>query len=200
MKTKAGQESGFKSREDLYNYFKEDGLSIMQSYWNEKDRLVTEYGHDWNEFEIMMKVTMVNPADATDILPIPLSMRLDAINRKHTKIGDFKTSGSKYDEAETRKKIQGQCYGFGWLMKHNVFIPEFDYVVLRKGLKRPDRIQVVPLKYDMADMQAFYFRVKNILLQIANKEFDRPLKGHAPYCRCKEYEERLNVKDIIIKK
>jgi len=196
MTTRAGKESGFTKKEDLYEYFKEDGLAMLQSYWDNKERLLTEYDHDLSEFEIMMRVDMHNPENKAEKLPIPLSMRIDAVNRNKTKMVDFKTSGSKYDEVETRKKIQGQCYLFGNLMTTGELITKFDYTVLRKGLKSPERIEVVSLEYDMADMVAFYFRVKNILLKIANREFERSIIGHAPYCQCKKYEEALSVEGI----
>jgi hypothetical protein len=198
MQTKAGKESGFKDRKDLFKYFYNDGIAMLQSYWDNKERLLTEYNHDWSDFEQYMKIEMHNPENPSDKLPIPLSMRLDARNRTRTKIGDFKTSSSKYDEVETRKKIQGQCYLFANLMATNQMIKKFDYIVLRKGLKSADRIEVVQLEYDEADMVAFYFRVKNILLRIANREFDAPMVGHPPYCQCRKYEEALSVKDIII--
>lgn len=196
METRAGRESGFKDRKDLFDYFYNDGVAMLQSYWDNKERLLTEYGHDWSDFEKFLKVDMHNPEDPKQKLPIPLSMRLDAINRVKDKIGDFKTSGSKYDEMEARKKIQGQCYLFGNLMANKSFIGKFDYIVLRKGLKSPERVEVVQLEYDMADMTAFYFRVQNILLRIANREFSPPLVGHASYCQCRKYDEALSVDDV----
>lgn len=200
MSTKAGKESGFTDKDQLYESFKQDGIIMLQSYWDNKERMLVEYGHDLVEFEKMMKVRMVNPEDPSDSLPIPLSMRLDAKNRDNTKIVDFKTSKAKYDEVETRKKIQGQCYLFGELMETGNFISKFDYIVLRKSMKSDDRIEVVQLEYDMADMLAFYHRVKAILTKIANREFDRPIAGHAGYCDCYKYEEILDVKDIHLTK
>ena len=193
MKTRAGRESGFKSREELYEYFRDDGLLMLKSYWDMKEQMVAEHEHDLSEFEIPLKIEMHNPADPNDKLPIPLSMRIDAINRTHTKMVDFKTSGGRYDEVETRKKIQGQCYAFGHLMNTGQFIGRFDYTVLLKGRKGDDRVQVVKLEYDMADMVAFYQRVKNILTRIANREFERPSHGHPNYCQCLKYEEKLKV-------
>ena len=200
MQTRAGRESGFKEPKDLYNYFKKDGIIILKSYWDNKEILLTEQDNDLSDFEKYMKVEIINPENPKEKLPIPLSMRLDAINRNKTKIVDFKTSGSKYDEIETRKKIQGQCYLFGYLMTTGNLINRFDYIVLRKGLKSPDRVEIVSLNYDRADMIAFFFRVKNILLRISNREFERQKVGHLPYCKCKEYEEALNVKEIELLK
>jgi hypothetical protein len=150
--------------------------------------MLAQYGHDLVEFEIPMKIEMVNPLDPEDKLPVLLSLRIDAINRDKSKIVDFKTSKNKYDEHETRKKIQGQCYVFATGIK------KMDYIVLRKGLKNPDRIQVVQLEYDDVDISAFYHRVRSILLKIAQREFSRPAMGHPNYCRCYEYEEKLSVK------
>jgi len=200
IQTGAGRKSGFKDRKDLFKYFLEDGIIMLKSYWNNKERLLTEYDHDLSDFEISLKVEMHNPENKLQKLPIPLSGRLDAINRTKTKIVDFKTSGSSYDEIETRKKIQGQSYLFAHLMNTGEFISKMDYTVLRKGIKSPDRIEVIQLEYDIADMVAFYFRVQSILLRIANREFDAPLTGHMPYCQCKKYEEALSVDNIDLSK
>jgi hypothetical protein len=193
LKTRAGKESGYTNKKQLYDEMAKDGLAILHSYWKEKDRMLAEYEHDLTEFEIAMKIDMVNPTNGEDKLPIPLSLRIDAVNRNRTKTVDFKTSGSKYDEAESRKKIQGQCYVFAQLMTKGKLIGKFDYIVLRKGLKTDDRIQVVQLEYDEADMLAFYERVRSILQKIANREFNRPLVGHSIWCDCKKYEEALLV-------
>ena len=196
MNTRAGKESEFTNKEELYNYMRADGIAMLKSYWEEKERMLIEYNHDLTDFELYRKIEMHNPEDPKDKLPIPLSMRLDAMNRDKTKIIDFKTSKSKYDEVETRKKIQGQCYLFAHLMDTGEFISKFDYIVLRKSLKSPDRIEVVQLEYDMADMLAFYMRVKAILTKIAMRQFDRPVLAHAEWCNCLKYEEALNVKSI----
>lgn len=196
LNTKAGRESGYINREELYEHMRDDGIVMLQSYWDNKERMLVEYGHDLTEFEMYKKIGMHNPNDKSDTLPIPLSMRLDAMNRDKTKIVDFKTSKSKYDEVETRKKIQGQCYLFAHLMDTGEFISKFDYIVLRKELKSPDRIEVVQLDYDVADMVAFYFRVKAILVRIAQRQFDRPQIGHPGYCNCLKYEEVLSVSGI----
>ncbi len=196
--TRFGKEMGFKNAKELYTYMKNDGLTMLKSYWNEKERLLAEYNHDWTDFEIPLKVEMRNPADPNDKLPIPLSMRIDAKHRTNVKMADFKTSKSKYDLEDTRKKIQGQCYLFGNLMDTGEFIRKFDYTVLRKDLKSPDRVEVVQLEYDEADMQAFYFRVEAILQKIAMREFDRPARGHANYCDCWKFEKELSVKDILL--
>jgi hypothetical protein len=194
MKTSAGRDSGFKEEKDLYEFMKKDGIAMLESYWDNKERLLVEFDYDLSEFEIPVKVEMRNPENDKEKLPIPLSGRIDAINRTASRLVDFKTSKSKYDEVETRKKIQGLCYIYGYLMKTGKLIKEMDYLVLRKDMKSEDRIEVVELKYDEADISALYFRIKNILLRIANREFDKPLVGHAPYCQCKKYEEALSVK------
>lgn len=190
MSTKFGREMGFRSPKQLYEYMRADGIKILESYWKEKDRLLMEHGHDLINFETPMKIPIINPANPNERLPVMLSMRIDAETRDLKKGVDFKTSKGKYDEDESRKKIQGQCYCFARGYR------EFDYIVLRKDLKSDDRIEVVSLKYDDADMQAFYHRVEAILVGIANRHFDRPNKGHANWCDCLKYEEALSVKGI----
>lgn len=193
MSTKAGKESGFTDKSQLYKAMYDDGVAILQSYWNDKEMLLTKHDLDLEDFEIMMRVEMHNPANPSEKLPIPLSGRIDAKNRKTTKLIDFKTSKGAYNEEDSRKLMQCRAYPFAWLMKHNVFIPNFDYVVLRKGLKSPDRVQVVSLKFDEADMLAFYEQVKSILTKIANREFSRPRSGHANFCDCYKFEKLLDV-------
>ena len=193
METKFGKKMEFRSKEDLYEYMKEDGIKMLASYWKEKEVLLVEHGLDLVQFEIPMKVPMVNPSDSTDRLPIPLSLRIDAETRDGKKGADFKTSKGKYNEDETRKKIQGQLYCMAKGYR------EFDYIVLRKDLKSDDRIEVVTLKYDDADMQALYHRVEAILTNISQRNFSPPKIGHALWCDCRKYEELLSVKEIELK-
>ena len=193
LETQAGKASGYTDKEQLYEEMKEDGLAMLKSYWKEKDRMLVEYGYDFSEIEIPLKVEMVNPVDSEDKLPVLLSMRIDARNRDRTVQADFKTSGASYNAEETRKKIQGQCYVFGTWMATGKFIPRFDYIILRKGLKSEDRIEVVQLTYDEADMLSFYEHIRSILQKIANREFNRPSIGHSLWCDCKKYEEALLV-------
>lgn len=193
MTTAAGRESGFTKKEDLYENFKEDGLIMLQAYWDKKEVLLAEYGHDLVDFEMYKKQVLFNPLNPEEKLPIPASYRIDARNRDQTKTVDFKTSKNKYNVEDTRKKIQGQLYLLGQWCETGKFCGEFDYTVLRKGLKTEDRIEVVRLKYDEADLVACFYRIQAILAKIANKEFSRPSMGHAGYCQCRKFDEALNV-------
>jgi len=193
LNTKAGKESGFTTKEELYQEMYEDGIAILKSYWKDKEMLITQHDLDLDEFEIMVKVDMVNPADKNEKLPIPISGRIDAKNRKTTKLIDFKTSKGAYNEEKSRLLMQCRAYPFMWLQKHGVFIPKFDYIVLRKGLKSEDRVQIISLKFDEADMLQFYIQVKSILQSIANREFSRPRNGHASFCDCYKFEKLLAI-------
>lgn len=194
MGTNFGKQMQFSNREALFNYMRDDGIIMLKSMWNEKERLIAEFGHDLVNFETSMKVDMYNPLNPNEKLPIPLSLRIDAETRDGLKGVDFKTSKSKYNENDSKKKIQGQCYCFARGYK------EFDYIVLRKDLASEDRVEVVRLKFDEADMQAFYHRVEAILTGIAMRQFDRPIKGHQPWCDCKKYEAVLSVQGIELVK
>lgn len=193
LTTKAGKESGYTKREQLFKQFQDDGMAILKSYWNEKDNLIAVHGLDLDEFEIMIRVPMHSPADENDKLPIPISGRIDAKNRLKTKLIDFKTSKGAYNEEDSRKLMQCRAYPFMWYMKHKEWILDFDYIVLRKGLKSDDRVQIINLKFDEADMLAFYEQVKSILTRIANREFSRPRSGHANFCDCYKYEAMLTI-------
>jgi hypothetical protein len=194
MNTAFGKEMQFKNKEALYEYMYDDGIKMLKSYWDNKELLLTQHKLDLVKFELPMKVPMVNPSNPNEKLPIPLSLRIDAETRDEQKGVDFKTSKSKYDPVETRKKIQGQCYCFVRGYK------EFDYVVLRKDLKSDDRIQVVSLVYDEADMQAFYHRVEAILDGISQRHFERPQRGHQNWCDCLKYDKLLSVEGIVLNK
>ncbi len=193
LTTKAGKESGYTNKSELYEEFKEDGLAILRSYWKEKEHLLVEHGLDITETEIKLWVDMHNPADPTDKLPIPFSGRIDFKTRDDKKLGDFKTSKGSWTEKDSAKKIQAKAYAFAWLMKTGNLIKDFDYVILRKGLVREDRVQVVNLRVDEADMVEFYYRVKSILLKISNREFPRGSMGHQNFCDCYKFEKALSL-------
>ena len=191
--TRAGKENGFKTPLELYEYFKDDGIIMLQSYWDNKEWLITEHGHDLKHFEVPNKTYLKNPLNPEETLPIPLSYRLDAATREWDKIVDFKTSGSKYNQEESRRKLQGPLYLLARWSETGEFTGKFDYTVLRKQLVKTDRIEVVNLEYDMNDMAETYNRTFSILQKIANREFDPPLRGHASYCRCRKYKEALKI-------
>ncbi len=193
LTTKAGKESGFTKHEDLFLYMWEDGIAILKSYWENKEMLIAQHGLDLDEFEIKMWTEIRNPVDPKEKLDIAFSGRIDGKNRDFTKLIDFKTSKGKWDEQESRKLIQCRAYPYMWLMKYGKFIPNFDYIVLRKGLKNPNRVEVVSLKFDEADMLSFYVQVKSILTSIANREFEAPRSNHASWCECKKFEEELSI-------
>ena len=192
--TAAGRDSSISSKEELYGSMLQDGIDMLKSYWDAKEVMLVEYGHDLVNFERYMKQTLFNPLNREEKLPIPMSYRIDAMTRKADKIVDFKTSKGKYDLVETRKKIQGQLYLLGHWCETGNFVGEFDYIVLRKGLKREDKIEVVRLVYDEADIVATFYRIQAILVRIGNREFSKPALGHASYCQCTKYESALDVK------
>lgn len=192
-KSRKGQDSTINSKEELYNHMHEDGIKILESYWDMKDLLITDYGLDLTNFEMKRKLEFFNPDEPSQKLPIPVSYRIDAMTRKSDAIVDFKTSSSAYNVDESKKKLQGQIYLLGHFCETGELIKKFFYVVLRKELKTKDRVQVVSLVYDQADLSALFHRINNILWSIANREFERPLVGHAPYCQCKDYEQALNI-------
>ncbi len=193
METRAGKESGYTKKEQLHKQFYDDGIAILKSYWAEKDNLIAQHDLDLDEFEVMIKVEMVNPTDPTDKLPIPISGRIDAKNRNKTKLIDFKTSKGAYSEEKSRKLIQCRAYPFMWWLKNGEWILNFDYIILRKGLVREERVQIINLKFDEADMLMFFAQVKSILTKIANREFPRGREDHQSFCDCYKFEKMLTL-------
>lgn len=195
LETKKGKESGYKKKEELYNYMKADGLAILKEYWDKKEWLLTEYGIDGKDTELYKRIQVTNPLDPTEKLPIPMSMRID-ITYKDGAAGDFKTSGGNYNPKEAREKIQGLCYTYA-LYAESGKVNHFDYIVLKKGMKTDgNRIQVVRLEYDKEDLAAWYQRVKSILQRIANREFDAPSVGHSPWCDCRKFDKLLDISNV----
>lgn len=172
-----------------YNAAVEDGVNILKAYWDEKEVLLAQ-GVDPIEFEIPGKDVMRNP-ETGEPLPVLLSYRLDGVG-KDTVI-EFKTSAALYDAFEVRNRIQSLCYVWVYYQKYGV-VPKLHYVIMiKKQRKAVDRIQHLPLPYDIADIMAFDARVRVILEKIKNKEFDRPRRGHMPYCDCIKIEKALTI-------
>lgn len=196
LSTKKGKESGFTKKEQLFNYMRNDGLNMLNEYWDKKEWLLTEFGADFESVEEYMRIPVFNPLDKSEVLPIPMSLRMDAIKRNRGDVVDFKTSGGRYSEKEASEKIQGQCYSFA-LFAEDGKPRNVDYIVLLKDRKRDgDRIQVVQLKYDIDDLAAWFQRVKSILQRIANREFAAPSIGHNPWCDCKKFDELLDISRV----
>ena len=174
----------------LYDEMYADGIEMLKSYWDSKEYLLSQYGIDILESESIMKLPLRN-VQSSDVLPIPLSMRLDAISPNG--VVEYKTSSSKYDEEETKQKAQTLAYAYGYKEKYGK-LPEYvTYVVLRKKLKGRDKVQVLQYQITDQDLVEFYHRVETILQKISNGEFSKPATGHAPYCDCYKFEELLTV-------
>lgn len=194
--TKKGKESILKSASELYEHMKKDGLAMLKSYWDHKEWLLAEHLVSVKEEEKYMRIVLVNPDHRDQKLPIPMTLRIDGVSYTEDVI-EFKTSGAKYNEKETKKKIQGMCYTFALYQDGGfVRVPGTNYIILLKDRKKDDRIQVVHLDYDEFDMVVFYHRVETILKKIRNREFSKPNIGHLPYCDCLKFDKLLNVKKI----
>lgn len=191
--SKKGKESSIASPEELHKHMMDDGIAMLRDLWDQKELLVAEYGVDVKDIEIPVKMPLINPNDTNDKHPIPISMRIDGRTKSNVTI-EFKTSGGRYNEEDTRKKLQGRSYAFEEFQNYKNDNPRVVYVILLKDVKTDGkRVQVVDLQYDRADMEMYYNEVGAILQKIANREFNPPLKGHMPYCECRKYEELLKV-------
>ena len=189
IKTKKG--SFYKTKEQLYNAMVEDGLNMLQEYWDNKELLLSEHNIDITKTEIPVKGFLENPLKKEEFHPIPVSMRLDGRNRNGS-IVEFKTSSSKYNEDETLHKLQGLAYAFS-IYQEEKYVPEVIYVILLKGQKEGKRLQVIHLHYTEEDMIMFYNRVEVILQKMKNKEFSKPIKDHPFFCQCDIYTAALTI-------
>lgn len=175
-------------RIEKFKEMSQDGFELLKAYWQEKEILLAK-GFDPIQFEIPGKDVVYNP-ETKEPLPIPLSYRLDAILRGHG-VGEFKTSSKPYDNFETRARSQSLCYIWAYWHKYQT-IPVLHYVVLIKKRKK-DKLQHLMFDYDMGDILEFDARVRSILEQIKNREFNAPVRGHDRFCDCRKYDELLKI-------
>ena len=163
----------YSTKEEMYKDMLRDGLSMIDYYWKNKEDLLVNHDIDITETEIPMKIEMRNPLNPEEKLPVLLSLRMDAMTRGRKRIIENKTSGSRYDEEETRQKLQGRSYAYAYLMTEGKMPESVDYVVSIKNKSEEKReIQIIRLQFDMADMVSYYNEVQTILQKIANREFD----------------------------
>jgi ATP-dependent helicase/DNAse subunit B len=185
---------GFATDEERLEKWKEmrdNGVSLLQAFWDEKERLYVA-GIKPKEFEVMMKFQPFNP-ETKELLDVPLSLRIDALNRETKSIIELKTSASKYDVVDTRMLPQTLAYVWAMYCKTGK-VYSVDYVVMLKNHKK-DRIQHLHYDYDIADILAFDARVRNILQKIKNREYNLNQTCKVGYCDCKKYKELLNVSE-----
>jgi len=183
--------NSFATKEELYESMKQDGLDMIDNYWNHKELLLVTHGIDVVHTEIAYKLPLVNPANTEEKLPIPLSLRIDGITRNGDVI-EFKTSASEYDPIETRNSAQALAYPYArW--RETGKIPKVIYVVNIKGRKSQTAPQVIELTFNESDMQAFYHRVEAVLQRIANREFDRGKASGFTKYELEKYEKALSI-------
>lgn len=176
-------------REQVYNEMLEDGLAIIDEYWDQKEILRAK-GINPTVFEIPLKTKLHIPG-CEEPMELPISLRIDGINEPEDKITEFKTSSKKYDYNETRSSLQALSYAAARYCQTGR-IPSVDYVVMLKKIKK-DKIQHISIQYQVADLLEYDRRVRAILEKIRNREFNRPMKGHDIFCDCYKYEELLKI-------
>jgi len=169
-----------------------DGVKIIESYWDEKEALLAQYGIDLVQLEIPYKGAMKNLVTGIDF-EIPLSCRLDALNKDES-IVELKTSGQKYDVEEKRKSAQALTYVWVKYQQTGRLMP-LTYIVMLKGRKK-DRIQVIRYDYKLADLEMFMHRVQAFIDGVKNREFDRGVMNHPMWCECRKFDREL---DYVIK-
>jgi hypothetical protein len=178
---------------EKYNEMVDDGLNIIQEFWDTKEKFLTVNGIDMVDFELIRKHILFNP-ETKEPWPIPLSYRIDGIAKNDIVI-EYKTSSKPYDIFETRASLQALSYALGRYCETGK-IPLIYYIVMIKKRKK-DKIQMLRIQYQISDLMLFDAKVRSMLKSIHAGEFDKPLKGHEFFCDCKKYEEMLDYKDYI---
>lgn len=175
-------------RTEKYLEMLNDGYEMLKQFWAQKEILWAK-GVQPSKMELPIKMGLWNP-ETKDPLEIPMSCRLDG-ETEDSNIIEFKTSSAPYDEFETHLSNQSRSYVWVQFCRTGK-IPDVHYVVLRKKIKK-NKIQHLPLKYDMGDILAFDSKVRSILERIRNREFDRG-KNCQAYCDHRKIELLLNKK------
>lgn len=168
--------------------FQEDGIEMLKSYWDKKEELLNVYGVNPDQLEVVMKLPIKHP-ETDEMLEVPMSLRIDGIGNEV--IAEFKTSKGRYDSVASRSLPQSLSYNLAYYSQHGKLPKKLVYVVLLKGRKKEDRIQVLSYSYDKSDISTFFEEIKSILAKIKNREFNRPAKGHPRFCDCSKFEEAL---------
>lgn len=164
---------------------KADGLSIIDSYWDEKEVLLAEHGVCPSRLEIPVKMEIKNLVTGTPF-EIPVSCRLDGENADGSII-ELKTSKNAYDERETRKSAQSLTYVLTKFLTLGRIVP-LTYVVMRKGVKGPDRIQILRYEYEEADLFAFMGRIEAFIEGVRARNFSKSTVNHPRFCDCAKFD------------
>jgi hypothetical protein len=184
-----------KERLEKWAEMRKNGVDLLKAYWDEKEELYAA-GVNPKEFEVMMKFVPFNP-ETREELEVPLSLRIDGLNREGKRIFEFKTSASKYDEVDTRNLPQTLAYVWAMYCKTGEVFG-VDYIVLLKNHKK-NRIQHLHYEYDLADVLAFDERVRTIIGKIKTRNYDLHQFCRVPYCDCRKFHDLLDVSDITLK-
>lgn len=172
-----------------YEEMRDDGLAIIDSFWDQKEVLLAEHGVCPVRLEIPVKMPVKNIATG-EMFEIPVSCRIDAENADDS-IVELKTSTAAYDERETRKSAQALTYAWVKYLQTGKIHP-LTYVVMRKKLKKADRIQVLRYEYEPADLLAFMGRIEAFIDGIRLKRFDKPAQNHPRFCDCERFNKLFN--------
>lgn len=169
-----------------FEEMKEDGLDIIDSYWDEKEVLLAEHGICPVRLEIPVKMQVRNLA-TKEFFEIPVSCRIDAENADNSTV-ELKTSKGKYDERETRKSPQSLIYTLVKFQQTGKILP-LTYVVMLKGRVGNDRIQILRYEYEEADLLAFMTRIESFIENVRAQRFERPTSGHERWCDCLKFDK-----------
>lgn len=167
-----------------FEEMRDDGLSIIDSYWDEKEVLVAEHGINPVRFEIPVKMEVKNLVTGQPF-EIPVSCRIDAENADNSTV-ELKTSKARYDEKETRLSAQSLTYTLVKYQMTGKIVP-LRYVIMLKGRVGNDKIQVLRYDYEEADLMVFMTRIEAFIENVRNKKFDRPQK-HERWCDCLKFD------------
>lgn len=163
-----------------------DGEAIINSYWDEKEVLLAEHGINPTRLEIPVKMEVKNLATGAPF-EIPVSCRLDGENKDRSVV-ELKTSSTAYDEKETRRSAQSLTYALVQFQILGHIVP-VTYVVMRKKMKGPDRIQILRYEYEEADLLAFCGRIEAFIENVRARNFAKSTVNHPRFCDCTKFDE-----------
>ena len=190
-----GDKLDAKSKERYFE-FSLLGEEMVKNYMQLHPLLDSMYGLSDGQSELRFKMPIVNPV-SEELSSVPLSGIVDRFISSG-KIIEYKTSANKWSPDERRFKIQSRLYSLWYFTNSKEMIDEGIYIILLKKYKKTERDkvhQIISYKPTKEDLAEFWEEMELVLEKIEAGIFERPKKGHPPYCDCYKFEAFLGISD-----
>lgn len=170
------------------------GEEMLKNYQEVYPLLDSMFGLADGNSELRFRMKIVNPVSKEEST-LPLSGIVDRYCN-NGRIIEYKTSATKWHADERRFKIQSRLYSLWYFTQYGKFPTEVIYIVLLKKYKKTARdkvYQIITYHPTPDDLAEAWEEVEYVIDKIEAGIFDRPTKGHMPFCDCYKFEAFLGV-------